>query len=210
MNYIVKSAGNGVSQKNITIDITAKEHALTIQGEVLCYDREYGQPEYDVADWEIVSCNGNTDCNHTAIWNSLRNLYGEDFTTTFAADIDAALIEVAGEMVAKREESTPVVPTIDRSLSTMEERVKCIDWEAVSHAFEAEYDFMHGMQEALDDADINDNTEVSIRTSYGREFTVETEVDTYQIARSMAETMASNVYEFCEEMTTRTAKVTAA
>jgi len=210
MNYTVKSAGNGLSQKNITIEITRASHTLTVEGEVLVFDAKDGGLDYEVSDWEITELNGET-CNHAAVWESMKTLHGDNFTTVFGADIDSALVEVASSMVtAKTPQNAPEIATANFDSMSMEERIERVDWEAVRQAFERNYDFGHGMQEALDDADLNDNIDVEIRSSYGRDFTIETEVDTYQIARSVAETMASNVYDFCEEMMTRKPNVIAA
>ena len=210
MNYIVKSAGNGVSQKNIIIELTAKNHVLTIQGEVLVYDAKDGGFDYDVCDWEVTHLDGKA-YNHTSVWDSLTTLYGDDFTTYLAADIDAALIEVAGSMMApKTPQNAPQHTATDFESMPMEERVDRIDWEAVKYVFEHQFDFAANLQSALDEVALDDVAEVEVNSSYGREFRVELSFDNYEIAKEMVDTMADTIYEFCDDQAKVNATATAA
>lgn len=211
MNYIVKSAGNGVSQKNIIIELTAKNHVLTIQGEVLVYDAKDGGFDYDVCDWEITHLDGKA-YNHTSVWDSLTTLYGDDFTTYLGADIDAALIEVAGSMMApKTPQNAPQLTATDLESMPMEQRVDRIDWEAVKYVFEHQFDFASNLQSALDEVSLDDAAEVEVHNSYGsRDFSVELSFDSREIAKEMVDTMADTIYEFCDDQAKVNATATAA
>ena len=211
MNYIVKSAGNGVSQKNIIVEFTAKNHVLTINGEVLVYDAKDGGFDYDVSDWEVTHLDGK-DYNHTSVWNSLTTLYGEDFTTFLAADIDAALIEVAGSMMApKTPQNAPQLTATDFESMPMEQRVDRIDWEAVKYVFEHNFDFASNLQFALDEVALDDAAEVEVNNSYGsRDFSVELSFDNREIAKDMVDTMADAIYKFCDDWAVSSTTATAA
>jgi len=211
MNYIVKSAGNGVSQKNIIIELTAKNHVLTIQGEVLVYDAKDGGFDYDVCDWEVTHLDGKS-YNHASVWDSLTTLYGDDFTTYLAADIDAALIEVAGSMMApKTPQNAPQHTATDFESVPMEQRVDRIDWEAVKYVFEHQFDFAANLQSALDEVALDDVAEVEVNNSYGsRDFSVELSFDNREIAKEMVDTMADTIYEFCDDQAKVNATATAA
>lgn len=211
MNYIVKSAGNGVSQKNITIEIARKEYVLTVEGEVLVYDAKDGGLEYDVSDWEITELNGET-CNHAAVWESMKTLHSDNFTTEFAADIDAALIEVASGMVTvKTPQNAPEVATADFGSMTMEDRIKRVDWEAVKHALEMNFDLRTALDVAIGDVDEEEFTDVNIDSGYGsRNFTVEVEFDRSSLIREIVDSVADSMYEFCEDQAKVNATATAA
>lgn len=211
MNYIVKSAGNGVSQKNITIEIARKEHVLTVEGEVLVYDAKDGGLDYDVSDWEIVALDGK-ECTHTGVWDSLKTLHGTLFTGEFAGDIDAALIEVASEMVtAKTPQNAPEVATANYGSMSMEDRINRVDWEAVKHAFETDFDLRRALDEAIGDLDSESFTGVSIDGGYdNRNFTVEVEFDSHALTREMVDSVADSVYEFCANQMAMASTVTAA
>ena len=200
MNYIVKSAGNGVSQKNIIVEFTAKNHVLTINGEVLVYDAKDGGFDYDVSDWEVTHLDGK-DYNHTSVWNSLTTLYGEDFTTFLAADINAALIEVAGSMMApKTPQNAPQLTATDFESMPMEQRVDRIDWEAVKYVFEHNFDFRESLRESLDKVSLEDETEMEINQSYGsNSFSVDLSFDSHDIAGKMEDSIADALYEFCDD-----------
>lgn len=211
MNYIVKSAGNGVSQKNITIEMTRKDYVLTIDGDVFVHDGKDGGLCYEVADWEIVALNGQ-ECSHTGVWDSIETLYGDKFTTEFAADIDAAFIEVASEMVtAKTPQPTPEIATADFGSMTMEDRIKRVDWEAVKHAFEVDFDLRTALDVAIGEVDSEEFTEINIDAGYGsRNFTVEVEFDRNAFTREIVDSVADSVYEFCDEQMASTTAATAA
>lgn len=200
MNYVVKSAGNGVSQKNIIIELTAKNHVLSIQGEVLVYDAENGGFDYNVSDWEITHLDGKA-YNHTSVWDSLTTLYGADYTTHLATDIDAALIEVAASMMTpKTPQNAPQLTATDFGSMTIEQRVDRIDWEAVKYVFEHQFDFAANLQSALDEVALDDVAEVEVNNSYGsRDFSVELSFDNREIAKEMVDSMADSIYEFCDE-----------
>jgi hypothetical protein len=213
MNYIVKSAGNGVSQKNITIEIARKEYVLTVEGEVLVYDTyaEEGGIGYDVSDWEITELNGQT-CNHAAVWESMKTLHSDNFTTVFGADIDAALIEVASDMVtAKTPQNAPEVATADFGSMTMDERILRIDWDAVKAVFEQDFDLRSALNEAINGVDSEEFTNISVDSGYGsRNFTVEVEFDGHALTREIADDIADSLYEFCDDQAKVNATATAA
>lgn len=210
MNYVVKSAGNGVSQKNMVIEFTTNNHVLTINGEVLVCDGEDGGYHYDIADWEITHLDGKSS-NHASVWSSLTTLYGDDFTMYLGADIDAALIEVAASMMTpKTPQNAPQLPATDLESMPMEERVDRIDWEAVKYVFEHQFDFASNLQSALDEVSLDDAAEVEVNSSYGRDFRVELTFDNYEIAKEMVDTMADTIYEFCDDQAKVNATATAA
>lgn len=210
MNYIVKSAGNGVSQKNIIIELTAKNHVLSIQGEVLVYDAKDGGFDYDVCDWEVTHLDGKA-YNHTSVWDSLTTLYSDEYTTYLAADIDAALIEVAASMMTpKTPQNAPQLTATNFGSMTMEERILRIDWDAVKAVFEQDFDFAANLQSALDEVSLDDAAEVEVNSSYGRDFRVELTFDNYEIAKEMVDTMADTIYEFCDDQAKVNATATAA
>lgn len=211
MNYIVKSAGNGVSQKNMVIEFTTNNHVLTINGEVLVCDSEDGGYHYDIADWEITHLDGKSS-NHASVWSSLTTLYGDDFTTYLGADIDAALIEVAASMMTpKTPQNAPQLTATDLEFISMDDRADRIDWEAVKYVFEHQFDFAANLQSALDDVALDDVAEVEVNNSYGsRDFSVELSFDNREIAKEMVDTMADSIYEFCDDQAKVNATATAA
>lgn len=211
MNYIVKSARNGASQKHMIIDFTAKHNVLTIQGEVFVTDAVDGSYHYDVCDWEITHLDGHDGCSHNSIWSAFTTLYGDDYTTWLATDIEAALIEVAGSIMApKTPQNAPQHTATDFESMPMEERVDRIDWEAVKYVFEHQFDFAANLQSALDEVALDDVAEVEVNSNYGREFRVELSFDNYEIAKEMVDTMADTIYEFCDDQAKANATATAA
>lgn len=211
MNYIVKSAGNGLSQKNIIVEFTTKTNTLTIQGEVYVSDAKDGGFHYDVADWEITHLDGK-DYNHSSVWDALTTLHGSDYTAVLATDIESALIEVAGTMVApKTPQNAPQPIATDLESMTMEERVDRIDWEAVKYVFEHNFNISGILRDALDTADLDSAADVEINTSYGsREFSVEVSFDTRDLASQMEDSIADTIYEFCDDQVKINASATAA
>ena len=211
MNYVVKSAGNGVSQKNMVIEFTTNNHVLTINGEVLVCDSEDGGYHYDIADWEITHLDGKP-YNHTSVWDALTTLYGTDYIKVLGTEIDAALIEVAGSLVvAKTPQNAPQLPATDLEFLSMDDRADRIDWEAVKYVFEHQFDFASNLQSALDEVSLDDAAEVEVHNSYGsRDFSVELSFDSREIAKEMVDVMADSIYEFCNDQAKVSATATAA
>jgi hypothetical protein len=212
MNYIVKSAGNGASQKHMIIDFTAKHNVLTIEGEVFVTDAVDGSYQYDVCDWEITHLDGHDGCSHNSIWSAFTTLYGSDYIATLATSIESALIEVAGTVLApKTPQNAPQHTATDFESMPMEERVDRIDWEAVKYVFEHQFDFTSNLQSALDDVSLDDAAEVEVNNSYGsRDFSVELSFDNREIAKEMVNAMADGIYEFCDYQAKENATATAA
>lgn len=201
MNYVVKSTGNGVSQKSVVIEFTTNDRVLTINGDVLVTDAIDGGYHYDIADWEIDKLDGK-ECRHATVWDALATLYGNEYVTYLGADIDAALIEVAGSMVTpKTPQNAPQLPATDFESSTMEQRISRIDWEAVKEVFEHHFDFVESLESALEDASLDDAAEVEVNAcSYGsRDFSVELSFDNRGVARAMEDAMADAIYKFCAD-----------
>lgn len=219
MNYIVKSAVNGVSQKLITIELTAADRVLTIKGEVMIshsnvVDYTEGlMDHFDIADWEITHLDGK-EYSHSSVYNALSTLHGAEYIGTLATDIESALIEVAGSMMTesvKTPQNAPDPTTADFESMPMEERILRIDWEAVKAVFEQDFDFSASLQESLDYVSLNDSADVEINTSYGgRDFSVDVSFDTYNLAKEMVDTMADTIYEFCKDRAEVNATATAA
>ena len=188
------AVNNGINIGTPTINTPYKQYNVTIPvelptGVTFQYKAvvENANPEeFEVIDYEWIGITS----SGAIIAQTLNVLLGSDGYNALLKDL-----EERANALAKCNES-PVQPVAEPANDVMGK----IDWIAVMRTFEEGFAFRQELSNAADSVDVDDAVNWSVDTNYGgREFTIDAELDADAIARSMEDSMADAIYDFCKD-----------
>lgn len=165
-----------------------------IPGTIFTYHGSVENPYNDaegvnLIDWEWKSDNA----SHALVEQTLTVILGAEKYKAMLKELeDLSCAKVVATLTPQTATAEAVEPTNDA--------MGKIDWIAVMRAFEEGFAFRQELSNAADSVDVDDAVNWSVDTNYGgREFTIDAELDADAIARSMEDSLADAIYEFCKD-----------
>lgn len=161
-----------------------------IPGTIFTYRGSVENPYNDAEGVNLIDWDWKSDnASHALVEQTLTVILG-------ATKYNAMLKELEELSCAKVAASLIHTEAVEPAQDAMGE----IDWIAVMRAFEENFNFHQELANAAENVDVDDAVSFEVNSSYGgREFTIDAEIDASGIARSMEDSLADAIYEFCKD-----------